>query len=80
MAEGETSGVEGGLTYPTHFRSYKMDDRKNNIWVVVTVESGIPTDVQIFTEEKAAQEYSSMCRQHINPEDDEISLFEKQIQ
>ena len=54
-----------------------MSRKKNSIWVVVTVESGIPTEVQIFTEEKTAQDYASTSRQHKNPEDDEIAVFEK---
>lgn len=46
------------------------------IWIVVTVESGIPTSVEGFWTEKRAKVVARRLWRDSNPEDDEITIFE----
>ena len=49
------------------------------IWIVVTVESGITTDLNIFTSYDEAESYKLKEEERTNLEDDSISIFEKQV-
>jgi len=50
-----------------------------DIWIVVLVESGIPTDVEIFSNEVFAEDKAQELRLLINAEDDEVGVFHKII-
>lgn len=45
-------------------------------WIVVEVNSGIPVDVRIFTKQDLATEYLGGLRQNLNPDNDEVGIFE----
>ncbi len=57
----------------------KIQRRNMLIWAVVVVESGIPTELKFFRDEKSAQEYGSNVRDKINPEDDEVCIFKERM-
>ena len=50
-----------------------------DIWIVVLVESGIPMDVEIFSDEGFAEENARERRLRINAENDEVGFFYKMI-
>lgn len=49
------------------------------IWVVVLVKSGIPTMVEAYRDKKTARARETSLRKDINPDNDEVSLFEVKI-
>lgn len=49
---------------------------RKTIWVVIEVESGIPALVEAFGDEGAAERRADDLRADINPEDDEVAVFE----
>ena len=49
------------------------------IWIVVLVESGIPTQVDVFADEESANRRCEECKNWINLENDEVQVFEKDI-
>jgi hypothetical protein len=49
------------------------------IWVVVLVESGIPTLVEAYWDEETARTQAELLRQEINPDYDEVGVFEVEI-
>ena len=46
------------------------------LWVVVVVESGIPSTTEIFKNKKDAQKFEEQIRNSLNLEDDETGIFE----
>ena len=49
------------------------------IWVVVLVESGIPVLVEAYSDQRQANIREQFLRQDINPDYDEVGLFEIMI-
>jgi hypothetical protein len=47
-------------------------------WVVVEVRSGIPVAVEAFTDRLSAERYEQTLRDDMNPENDEVGVFEIQ--
>ena len=45
------------------------------LWIVVRVESGIPTCVQAYRNQRSAERREQLWRQEMNLEDDETGLF-----
>lgn len=52
---------------------------KITVWVVVLVESGISTYVEVFRNSKDANYKKDSLVRTINPEDDEVGIFEVEI-
>jgi hypothetical protein len=52
-----------------------MNKDDAGIWVVVDVRSGIPVNVDAFTDEKSAIVCQEKLQTQINPESDEVGLF-----
>lgn len=46
------------------------------IWVVVLVESGIPTLVEAYSDQEQASAREKFLRQDIRPDYDELGLFD----
>lgn len=53
--------------------------KKHSIWVVVEVASGIPVAVEAYSDLNAAKARESQLRKNINPENDEVGIFEVTI-
>ena len=53
--------------------------RKQNIWIVVSVLSGIPVEVEGYRDRRAAEKREKMLRKGMRPDYDEIGLFEISI-
>jgi hypothetical protein len=51
------------------------DSRPATVWVVVTVESGVPTDVQGFRDECSARAQLRAIRRELSEESDEAAAF-----
>jgi hypothetical protein len=51
----------------------------NPFWIVVEVQSGIPTSANAFWDKTSAENYKKHISRYINPEDDEIAIFPIQI-
>ena len=49
------------------------------IWVTVIVESGIPTEIEVFNNYSDAKKYKSKGETELNLEDDSIEIFEKEM-
>jgi hypothetical protein len=49
------------------------------IWVVVLVQSGVPVLVEAYFDEKNAEIREQALREDINPDYDEVGLFEVKI-
>ncbi len=49
------------------------------IWAVVLVESGIPTLVEAYRDEETARTRANTLREDINPDYDEVGVFEVEI-
>ena len=45
-------------------------------WIVVEVHSGIPIEVKAFSTYDSANEYSESLRQNLNLDNDELGVFE----
>ncbi len=50
--------------------------RKKPIWILVTVQSGIPAEVEAFTNKKQAFVRGKVVRRDLNFDNDETGLFE----
>jgi hypothetical protein len=48
---------------------------KPKLWILVEVRSGIPTGVQIFSDEQSAQSRERELRKNLNLENDETGIF-----
>lgn len=48
----------------------------NVVWIVVEVQSGIPVAVKAFSSYELANEYSESLRKSLNPDNDEIGIFQ----
>ena len=49
-------------------------------WVVVEVRSGIPVEVKAFPNPKRATEYLVSLRESLNLDNDEVGIFEINLQ
>jgi hypothetical protein len=49
------------------------------IWVVVLVESGVPTLVEAYRDQKTAKLREKALRKESNPDYDEVGVFEVEI-
>lgn len=56
-----------------------MLDKSKVIWVVVLVESGVPTLVEAYRNEDTARARKEILREDINPDYDEADVFEVEI-
>ena len=48
----------------------------NSLWVVVEVQSGIPVTAEGFLAWEPAEQREKYLRERMNPENDEIGVFE----
>lgn len=55
-----------------------LQSRPSLIWVVVKVESGIPTLVKAYQDRQSAVIREHLLRNSIHPENDETGIFEVQ--
>lgn len=46
-----------------------------NLWIVVSVKSGIPVEIKHFYDEKVAYEYRKQINLEANEEEDSIEIF-----
>jgi hypothetical protein len=61
-------------------RTKKMSRKKSDtIWVVVSVESGVPVLVEAYRDEKIAKLRRRLLRRKINPDYDEVGAFAVEI-
>jgi hypothetical protein len=56
-----------------------MKQKHDNLWIVVEVESGIAVDAKVYRTESAAMRRRSDRRHALNPDDDDIKLFEVKL-
>jgi hypothetical protein len=56
-----------------------MSKDRQNIWVVVLVESGVPTLVEAYRDRAAAKAREQSLRETMRPDYDELGLFEVEI-
>lgn len=49
------------------------------IWTVVLVQSGIPVLVEAYRDEATARSREEILRQDINPDYDEVGIFEVEL-
>ena len=54
--------------------------KKNDIWVVVEVKSGIPVSAQAFSKFRIAKTKKDDLKKNINEESDEVSIFKINIE
>ena len=52
----------------------------NAVWIVVEVQSGVPVAVKAFSAYESADEYSVSLRESINLDNDEIGIFQVQLE
>jgi hypothetical protein len=52
-----------------------MNDGDVGMWIVVDVRSGVPVNVDVFTDKESARIHQKELQTQINPENDEIGLF-----
>lgn len=50
------------------------------IWVVVSVESGIPVTVEAYDQRESAEKRELLLREDMNPDNDETGVFEVQVE
>ncbi|MBN1891012.1 MAG: hypothetical protein JW850_23650 [Thermoflexales bacterium] len=55
------------------------NEGKQNIWVVVLVESGIPTLAEAYRDEASARAREQSLREDMSLDYDEVGLFEVEI-
>lgn len=48
----------------------------NVVWITVEVHSGIPAAVKVFSSYETAMEYSTTLQESLNLDNDEIGIFE----
>ena len=53
-----------------------MKQNHDHLWIVVEVESGIAVDAKAYRTRAAAMRRKSGRRNALNPEDDDIQIFE----
>jgi hypothetical protein len=53
--------------------------KSDTIWVVVSVESGVPVLVEAYRDEKIAKLRRRLLRRKINPDYDEVGAFSVEI-
>lgn len=51
-------------------------ERLNQVWVVVEVESGVPTLAEVFTDKISAKKRECKLRMAMRQDYDEVGLFE----
>ncbi len=56
-----------------------MKQNRDNLWIVVEVESGIAVDAKAYRAESAATRRISYRRKALNPDDDDIQIFEVRL-
>jgi hypothetical protein len=56
-----------------------MKQNRDNLWIVVEVESGIAVDTKAYRTEAAAVRRTSGRRKALNPDDDDIQIFEVRL-
>lgn len=49
------------------------------IWVVVSVESGIPVTVEAYHKREFAEKREQLLREDMNPDNDESGVFQVQM-
>lgn len=54
----------------------KIHRTKQSIWVVVKVWRGFPAEIKAFRNKEAALKQETLWRKLLNPEYDEIGVFE----
>ncbi len=57
----------------------KQPKKSEMLWVVVSVESGIPALAEAYRDEETARSRERSLREDINPDYDEVGLFEVEI-
>lgn len=50
-----------------------------SLWVVVKVESGIPVLAEVYRCKRTAERRERLLRGQMNPENDEVSVFECRV-
>lgn len=53
---------------------------RQTLWIVVLVESGIPVLVEAYRFSQVAMEREQELRGELNPDDDEVAVFEVEIE
>ena len=53
--------------------------KSDTIWVVVSVESRVPVSVEAYRDEETAKSRRRSLRRKINPDYDEVSVFDVEI-
>lgn len=53
---------------------------RQTLWIVVLVESGIPVLVEAYRFPQVAMEREQELRGELNPDDDEVAVFEVEIE
>jgi hypothetical protein len=56
-----------------------MPRKTGTIWVVVTVQSGIPTSAEAFNDAKGANNREAIIRDKLNLDNDETGIFELRL-
>lgn len=56
-----------------------MKQNRDNLWIVVEVQSGIAADVKTYRTESAAERRISYRRKLLSPDDDDIQIFEARL-
>ena len=56
-----------------------MSQKKETIWTVVFVQSGVIVDVKTYRNEKSAERRASLWRNKMHEDDDDIQIFETKI-
>ena len=56
-----------------------MKQNRDNLWIVVEVQSGIAVDAKAYRTEAAAVRRTSGRRKALNPHDDDIQIFEMKL-
>jgi hypothetical protein len=49
--------------------------KPNPVWIVVQVDSGVPTEAEVFDEMKPAKRRASYLRRDADPNDDVVAVF-----
>ena len=54
----------------------KSQELPKRLWIVVKVESGIPTVVEAYRSRQSAEREERFLRENMHPENDETGVFE----
>ncbi len=49
------------------------------LWIVVKAESGIPTNAQVYCDQRSAERRERFLRKNMRPENDETGLFRVRV-